>query len=328
MTSALVTGFVLDLLLGDPVIPHVPHPVVRMGHAISRLETVLRERFPATPEGEEAAGLALATLLPTGTFLFSRSCCRLASRVSPVCGFALESLWSWQCLAMRDLAKEARNVYRTLTRESLEDARKAVGRIVGRDTAELTPEGVIRAAVETVSENFSDGVAAPLLYLFLGGAPMGLAYKAINTMDSMVGYKNERYLHFGRAAAKLDDAANRIPSRLAALLWIAASGICGEDAEHALRIWRRDRRKHASPNSAQCESACAGALHIQLAGPASYFGKRVEKPYLGDPDRPIEPEDILRAVRTMYTAGFLALAACLGVRVLLPARRGPSSTVI
>jgi adenosylcobinamide-phosphate synthase len=191
-----------------------------------------------------------------------------------------------------------------------------VSRIVGRDTQNLTAEGVTKAAVETVAENFSDGVLAPLFYMLLGGAPLALTYKAINTMDSMVGYKNEQYLHFGRAAAKLDDAANYIPSRLAALVWIAASALAGFDGKNAWRIWRRDARNHASPNSAQTESACAGALGIQLAGPAYYFGQRYEKPTIGDALRPVEAEDILRADRILYVAAVLALAIGLTLRIV------------
>jgi adenosylcobinamide-phosphate synthase len=215
------------------------------------------------------------------------------------------------------LKKESENVRRKLVSGTLAEARKAVGRIVGRDTAELSDAGVTRAAVETVAENFSDGEIAPLFYMLIGGAPLALAYKAVNTMDSMVGYKNEDYIDFGRAAAKLDDAANFLPSRLAAILLIAAAPLVGLDGKNALRIWRRDRRKHASPNSAQTEAAMAGALHVQLAGPASYFGERVEKPYIGDPDRPIEPEDIRRANRLMYAAGFLGILVMGAVRVML-----------
>ena len=192
----------------------------------------------------------------------------------------------------------------------------AVARVVGRDTACLDAEGVTKAAVETLAENFSDGVVAPLFYMLLGGAPLGLVYKAINTMDSMVGYKNERYLHFGRAAAKLDDAANFLPSRLAALAWIWAAGLAGQDAAGALRVWKRDRRRHESPNSAQCESACAGALGIQLAGPASYFGVLHDKPTLGDPLRSVEPEDILRTDRTLHIAAGLALGTGCAFRLL------------
>jgi len=190
-----------------------------------------------------------------------------------------------------------------------------VSRIVGRDTQNLTLEGVTKAAVETVAENASDGVIAPLLYMLLGGAPLALTYKAINTMDSMLGYKNEKYLYFGRAAAKLDDAANYLPSRIAGLLWAAAAALTGNSASGAWKIWRRDRRNHASPNSAQTESACAGALGVQLAGPACYFGEYYDKPTIGDPLRPIEPEDIRRANRMMYAESLLALAIGLAIRL-------------
>ena len=213
--------------------------------------------------------------------------------------------------------QESTNVYRELLKPDLPAARIAVSRIVGRDTAALTAEGVTKAAVETVAENASDGVIAPLLYMLLGGAPLALTYKAINTMDSMVGYKNTQYLYFGRAAAKLDDIANYLPSRIAALLWVAAAALTGNDARSAWRIWRRDRRNHASPNSAQTESACAGALNVQLAGPAYYFGEYYPKPTIGDAVRPIEPEDIRRADRMMYTESLLALALGLLIRGIL-----------
>ena len=225
--------------------------------------------------------------------------------------------WCGQALAAKGLVQESTNVYRELTKPDLPAARIAVSRIVGRDTQALTAEGVTKAAVETVAENASDGVIAPLLYMLLGGAPLALTYKAINTMDSMVGYKNERYLRFGRAAAKLDDIANYLPSRIAALLWVAAAALTGNDARSAWRIWRRDRRNHASPNSAQTESACAGALNVQLAGPAYYFGQYYPKPTIGDAVRPIEPEDIRRADRMMYAESLLALALGLVIRGIL-----------
>ena len=178
-------------------------------------------------------------------------------------------------------------------------------------------KGVTKAAVETVAENAGDGVIAPLLCMLIGGAPLALTYKAINTMDSMLGYKNEKYLYFGRCAAKLDDAANWLPSRLAALLWVAAAALTGNSARGAWRIWRRDRRRHASPNSAQTESACAGALGVQLAGPAYYFGEYYDKPTIGDPLREIEPRDVLRANRMMYAESLLALVLGLAVRLML-----------
>lgn len=317
--AAIPWGFALDLLLADP--EGMPHPVVYMGKAITALEGVLRPRLPKTPRGELLGGAVLAAALPVGTFAAASGACRAARRLHPAAGFALETLWCWQALALKGLAAESGRVQAELERGDLPAARKAVARIVGRDTEALPAEGVAKAAVETVAENFSDGVAAPLFYLLIGGAPLALAYKAVNTMDSMVGYKNDRYLYFGRAAARLDDLANYLPSRLAALCWIGGAFLTGQDGRGAWRIWRRDRRNHASPNSAQTESACAGALGVQLAGPASYFGKRVDKPAIGDPGRPVEPEDIARANRTLYAAGGLALGAGLLARAVLGRRR-------
>ena len=313
--EAVLGGFVLDTLFGDP--PWLPHPVVLMGKAISALEKRLRARLPQTPQGELLGGAVVAFTLPVGTFLLTSLVCLGAAKLSPWLGLAVQMFWCGQALAAKGLAQESTNVYRALTKPDLPAARKAVSRIVGRDTQNLTLEGVTKAAVETVAENASDGVIAPLLYMLLGGAPLALAYKAINTMDSMLGYKNEKYLYFGRAAAKLDDVANYPPSRLAGLLWCAAAALTGNSPKGAWRIWRRDRRCHASPNSAQTESACAGALGVQLAGPAYYFGEYYAKPTIGDPLRPIEPEDIRRANRMMYAESVLALAIGLAVRAIL-----------
>lgn len=308
--SALL-GFGLDLLLGDPA--WMPHPVIWMGRCISALEKGLRALFPETPRGELAAGALLAGILPLSTLAISAGALWLGGLIHPGVRLALEVLWCWQALALRGLRDESMGVYRALTRGTLAQGRTAVSRIVGRDTAALDREGVTRAAVETVAENFSDGVTAPLFYMLLGGAPLALCYKAVNTMDSMVGYRNHRYLYFGRAAARLDDGANFLPARLSALLLIVSAPFAGQNARGAWRIWRRDRRKHASPNSAQTESAMAGALGVQLAGPAFYFGVRQDKPYLGDPVRPIVPEDIPAANRMLYTASLLGL----GLLVLL-----------
>ena len=312
---AVLGGFVLDAVFGDPA--WLPHPVVYMGKAISALEKQLRTRLPKTPEGELWGGRILAFCLPVGTFALASLVCMGAAALHPLLGLAVQMFWCGQALAAKGLVQESMNVYRELTKPDLPAARIAVSRIVGRDTQALTAEGVTKAAVETVAENASDGVIAPLLYMLLGGAPLALTYKAINTMDSMVGYKNERYLHFGRAAAKLDDIANYLPSRIAALLWVAAAALTGNDARNAWRIWRRDRRNHASPNSAQTESACAGALNVQLAGPAYYFGEYYPKPTIGDAVRPIEPEDIRRADRMMYAESLLALALGLLIRGIL-----------
>ena len=313
--EAVLGGFVLDTLFGDP--PWLPHPVVLMGKAISALEKRLRARMPQTPQGELLGGAVVAFTLPVGTFLLTSLVCLGAAKLSPWLGLAVQMFWCGQALAAKGLAQESTNVYRALIKPDLPAARKAVSRIVGRDTQNLTLEGVTKAAVETVAENASDGVIAPLLYMLLGGAPLALTYKAINTMDSMLGYKNEKYLYFGRAAAKLDDAANYFPSRLAGLLWCAAAALTGNSPKGAWRIWRRDRRSHASPNSTQTESACAVALGVQLAGPAYYFGEYYAKPTIGDPLRPIEPEDIRRANRMMYAESVLALAVGLAVRAFL-----------
>ena len=303
---AVLGGFVLDAIFGDPA--WLPHPVVLMGKAITALEKRLRAQFPKTPQGELCGGAVLAAILPVGTFLITALVCRLAAALHPLVGLAVQMFWCAQALAARGLAQESCNVYKELQKQDLPAARKAVARIVGRDTQNLTAEGVTKAAVETVAENASDGVIAPLLYMLLGGAPLALTYKAINTMDSMLGYKNEKYLYFGRVPAKLDDVANYLPSRLAALLWVAAAAFTHNDAKGAWKIWQRDRRNHASPNSAQTESACAGALGVQLAGPAYYFGEYYDKPTIGDALRLIEPQDILRANRMMYVASAFALA--------------------
>ena len=308
--GVLLAALALDLLLGDPEQLTKIHPVVLMGKAIAFLERILRKRFPADREGEFRAGLILAILLPVCTVVCSFVILRILNRVWMPAAVIVEIIWCWQTLAVKSLRDEAMRVYGCLKNGTLEAARSAVARIVGRDTEKLSEEGVTKAAVETVAENFSDGIAAPMFYMAIGGAPLALCYKAVNTMDSMVGYKNERYLWFGRAAAKLDDAANFVPARFAALLLIAAAFFCGEDPKNAWKIWRRDRRKHASPNSAQCEAAAAGALGIQLAGPASYFGKLYEKPYIGDRKRNAEPEEIRRICR-MERAGSLLCAAVL-----------------
>ena len=312
---AVLGGFVLDAIFGDPA--WLPHPVVYMGKAISVLEKGLRARLPKTPEGELWGGRILAFCLPVGTLALTSIVCMGAAALHPLLGLAVQMFWCGQALAAKGLVQESMNVYRELTKPDLPAARTAVSRIVGRDTQALTAEGVTKAAVETVAENASDGVIAPLLYMLLGGAPLALTYKAINTMDSMVGYKNTQYLYFGRAAAKLDDVANYLPSRIAALLWVVAAALTGNDARSAWRIWRRDRRNHASPNSAQTESACAGALNVQLAGPAYYFGEYYPKPTIGDAVRPIEPEDIRRADRMMYAESLLALALGLLIRGIL-----------
>ena len=303
--AACITGFLLDFLFGDPV--WLYHPVRVIGNFISFGEKTLRKIFRKTPGGELAAGTVLWFLTAGLSFLIPFAVLAGAQMLHPVLRFLIESFWCYQILAARCLVNESGKVYDRLKENDLPGARKAVSMIVGRDTENLTVEGVTKAAVETVAENTSDGVTAPLLFLILGGAPLGFLYKAVNTMDSMLGYKNEKYLYFGRFPARMDDVFNYIPSRTTALFMIAAAFLTGMDGKNAWKIYLRDRRKHASPNAAQTEAVCAGALRVRLAGDAVYFGKLYKKEYLGDSLRPIEAEDIRRAGRLMYVTAVLML---------------------
>lgn len=304
---ALASGFILDMLLGDP--HGWPHIVRGFGFLISAFE---RLYYPL--KNKRLGGLLLViSVLIFGAGL-PAVLLMLACNISSYLYFALETLLCWQLLAVKSLRVESKAVYERLAAGDLIGARKAVSMIVGRDTAELDEVGVTKAAVETVAENTSDGIAAPLFYMLFGGAALGCLYKAVNTMDSMVGYKNERYMNFGTAAAKFDDILNFIPSRLCAVTMIAASFLCGFDAKNALRIWKRDRLCHASPNSAQTEAVMAGALRVRLAGDAYYFGKLHKKPFIGDDIRPVEPLDILRSHRLMNTAAYMLMLAALLIR--------------
>ncbi len=307
-------GFLLDCIVGDP--QRLWHPVRSIGWLIIWLEGRLRRRFPADKRGELAAGglLVLFVLLATGAV--TAAVLLLARRIHPGLYYGVMTVMCCQILAAKSLWDESGKVCQALLAGDVEQARRAVSMIVGRDTAVLDQAGITRAAVETVAENASDGVVAPLCYLLLFGPLGGMLYKAVNTMDSMVGYQNEQYQYFGRAAARLDDLVNWIPARLTALFFIAAAyALPGFSGRDAWRIWRRDRRNHKSPNSAQSESACAGAMGLKLAGDAWYFGVLHKKPTIGDETRPIEAEDIRRAGRLMYGAAVLALAAGAGLRL-------------
>ena len=311
--AACVTGFILDFIFGDPA--WIYHPVRIIGKGIELGERLLRRI-----SGEKhltAAGAVLWLMIAGLSFLFPLGILLLAWKIHPGLCFALESFWCFQILAARSLCRESGKVYDRLQENDLPGARRAVSMIVGRDTESLTEEGVTKAAVETVAENTSDGVTAPLIYLMIGGAPLGFLYKAVNTMDSMLGYKNDRYLYFGRVPAGMDDIFNYIPARLTALLMIAAVYLTGLDGKNAWKIYRRDRKKHASPNAAQTESVCAGALRVQLAGDAVYFGKLYKKEFIGDSLRPIEPQDIRRTQRLMYVTALLVLFLCGGIKAAL-----------
>ncbi|MCI7573820.1 MAG: adenosylcobinamide-phosphate synthase CbiB [Clostridiales bacterium] len=309
---ALLIGFGIDLLMGDP--HSIPHPVVGIGKLISFLEKGLRRMFPKTDGGEIAAGgvlwvlvAVICTALPAG-ILF------LCHRISPWLRLTVESIMCWQILATKALKDESMKVYTALESGDLEKSCHAVSMIVGRDTARLDDAGVTRAAVETVAENTSDGVVAPMLFLALGGAPLGFLYKAVNTMDSMLGYVEPPYKNIGLIPAKMDDAANFLPSRLSALLMLAAGFLLGLDGKNGWRIFRRDRFNHASPNSAQTESVCAGLLGVRLAGDAWYHGVLHKKKYIGDASREITHRDILLACRLLYLTAFLTLLLCTLVK--------------
>ena len=298
---ALLTGSILDWIFGDPY--NFPHMIRLMGNMISGLEKRLRKLFPEKPR---FAGICLTLIMCLFWIIMPGLLFHITGRyLGLTARFILESFFCYQLLAAKSLCVESMKVCRELKKGDIEGARKAVSMIVGRDTQSLTEEGVTKAAVETVAENASDGVIAPMFYMAIGGVWLMFLYKGINTMDSMLGYKNDKYLYFGRCAAKLDDVANYIPARLSGWLMVAASAFVKMDVKNAAKIYRRDRRNHASPNSAQTEAAMAGALEVQLAGNAYYFGKLYEKPTIGDGIRPVEVEDIRRSNRLLYATAIL-----------------------
>ena len=293
--AALIVGYGLDLLLGDPSFLY--HPIRVIGNLIALLEKWLRKVFPKTPKGELAGGVFLVILVCLAGYGVPALLLFAAFKIHPVIGLLLEVLWCWQIPATKCLKDESMKVYQKLKENDLPGARYAV-------------------SVETIAENTSDGVIAPLFFLAIGGPALGFLYKSINTMDSMVGYKNDKYLYFGRCAAKLDDIVNYIPARISAWLMILASACERMNWKNAEKIYKRDRYCHASPNSAQTEAVMAGALEVQLAGDAVYFGKVVKKPTIGDDIRPVEVEDIKRANHLMYLTSFLGLVFFAGIRAI------------
>ena len=318
----MVIGFAVDLLIGDP--HRIPHPVVLIGRFISFLEKTFRRIFHATKNGERLAGACLwvicAGVCAAVPALILWGC----AAISPWLRLAVESIMCWQILAVRSLKDESMKVYKALKTGSIEKARYAVSMIVGRDTERLDGEGVTKAAVETVAENTSDAVIAPLLCIAVGGAAFGFFYKAVNTMDSMLGYTDPPYDNIGMVPARADDVMNFIPSRLSALMLIAGGWILNlvrkrgrYDIKNGWKIFKRDRYNHASPNSGQTESACAGLLRVQLAGDAWYHGILHKKKFIGDPLRNVVPEDIPAACRLMYAASFIALAVGVIIKIIL-----------
>lgn len=320
---AFIAGFLLDLLIGDP--HFIPHPIRLIGSLISFLDKRLNcdARYNISEKNlnliKYKRGMLLAFTVIFATFAMSVIIIVAAYSINLYAGVIAEAVMTWQILATKCLRVESMRVYDALRTDGVDAGRKAVSMIVGRDTSVLDAAGVTRAAVETIAENTSDGVIAPMLYTAIGGPVLGFVYKAVNTMDSMLGYKNDKYMYFGRFAARLDDVVNFIPARISAYLMILAAFIGGRqfDGRNAYRIFKRDRFNHASPNSAQTESVCAGALRVRLAGDAVYFGKLVKKKYIGDRLQEIEYEDIKRANRLMYITAFLCELLSVAVMSLV-----------
>ena len=310
-TAAILTGFIIDWFVGDPY--DLPHPIVWIGRLIAFLDNKLR--IKRNDKKNIVRGAITAVIVVVVSTAIPALVLELMWKIHPLAFYLVNSIMCFQMLAARQLVIESKKVQTALEASDTEAARRAVANIVGRDTDVLDANGICRAAVETVAENGSDGVVAPLFWMFLFGAVGGFFYKSINTMDSMLGYKNDKYLYFGRVAAKTDDVVNFIPARLAAILMIAACPFLHLDTKNALRIFLRDRYKHASPNSAQTEAACAGALDIRLAGDAVYGGVVHKKEYIGDPIREIEPYDIKRAGDLMYLSSAFMLVIGLLIRI-------------
>ena len=306
----ILLGFILDTIIGDPY--KLPHPIRWIGSFISILEKLCRKIAKSN-----TMLMILGAILVFIVVFVSGGITLLVLKLASFNKYAyliVSSVICYYMLAGKSLKTESMKVYKAFENNDTEGARKAVSMIVGRDTQSLTKEGIIKAAVETVAENSSDGVVAPLIYMLIFGPVGGVVYKAVNTMDSMIGYVEEKYFYIGKFAAKLDDVLNYIPARISGILVIISAFILRYDYKNAFMIFKRDRRKHASPNSAQTESAMAGALGVQLAGDTTYFGVVHKKPYIGDKKREIENEDIKRANDIMYTMTIICLVVGLVIR--------------
>ncbi|QLL69168.1 adenosylcobinamide-phosphate synthase CbiB [Lactobacillus sp. 3B(2020)] len=310
MTTLMMVfiALILDLILGDP---HAwPHPIKLIGHLITWLTKHLNRPEWSARQRKLAGGLTW--LITVGlTVLVSGGLLWLANLISPILGFIIGTYLTYTCLSARQLAIEAEKIGKSIDSGNLEIARHQVGMIVGRDTDQLSAEAVVKATVETVAENTSDGEIAPLIFLLIGGPVLGLAYKAVNTLDSMIGYRNEKYRDFGMVAAKLDDVVNYLPARITWLLLLISSWLLRTDVREALKVGERDRKQHLSPNSAFSESVVAGALHLQLGGPHYYFGQLVDKPYIGDDFKvTATTRHLSQTIQMMYMAtgiGFVIL---------------------
>ena len=313
--AAIIGGFILDLIFGDP--HWLPHPICLIGNLIGFLERNLRPKLAPNKTALLVGGALMVIIVLVISFVVPMAILLAAGMVSSWLAFALETLMCYQIFATKCLRDESMKVYTALHNHDLADARVKLSWIVGRDTQNLDEEEITKGAVETVAENTADGIIAPMFYMFLGGVPLAFLYKGINTMDSMVGYKNDKFLYFGRCAAKLDDLANLLPARITGLVMIGAAFVLGLDGKNAWKIFWRDRYNHLSPNSAMTESVTAGALNIQLGGDHFYFGKLVHKDTIGDDIRPVCPEDIVKTNRLLYMTAVLCLVLFSSVYLYL-----------
>ena len=302
-------AFILDILIGDP--RWLPHPVRIIGRCVELLEKVLRRVFAS----ERLAGIFLAGITVVGTYLLTYEIINMFSRFGRIWEFAVSTIIIFFSLSIRDLFKEAKGVMKELDSGNIGQARERLSQIVGRDTHNLDKQQITKACVETTAESSVDGIIAPLFFAFIGGPALAMAYKAINTLDSMVGYKYGKYLNLGWASAKLDDLVNYIPARIAAVILPMSSYVCGADFLNSIKIIKRDGRKHPSPNSGIPEAAIAGALRIRLGGPSTYKGVVSNKPFIGGQTNEIVTDNIKRTIRIVFMAAIMSVAC--GITILL-----------
>ncbi|MBN2796797.1 MAG: cobalamin biosynthesis protein CobD [Clostridia bacterium] len=305
----ILIGYCTDLVVGDPYF--LFHPVRWIGNLIAFLEKYLNQ---GTPSKRKIKGIILVLIVTSISFFVPFMLLILAFKIHLLLGIMLESFMIFQIMATKSLDFETKKVYKALLAKDIVLARKEMSYLVSRDTHQMSEEDIVKAGIETISENLADGVISPLIFIILGGGPLGWLYKSINTMDSMVGYKNERYENFGWAAAKLDDLVNYVPARLTSLFILIAGFFLRLDIKNGIRILKRDRRNHSSPNSAYPESAVAGLLRIQLGGKATYFGKTSLKPTMGDAIKPIEISDMKKTSNILYLTSLVAFVVLMSIK--------------
>lgn len=303
--KALCIGYLLDLCFGDP--HWLPHPVKFIGSLINKLEKIIRNKFSKDKNGEILGGLTLVILVISISTFIPFLIIKVLNKINKKLSLIVESIMCYQLLATKSLKVESMKVYDKLRQNDLLGARKAVSMIVGRDTKNLTKEGIAKAAVETIAENTSDGIIAPMFFMALFGAVGGFFYKSVNTMDSMIGYKNKKYINFGKAAAKFDDILNFIPARITAVFMIISSYILKLDYKNAIKVYKTDRKNSNSPNAGQTEAVIAGAFNIQILGDTYYFGKLYHKKTIGKPTNKVTYKHIKVANRLLYVTSFIGI---------------------